>query len=197
VTAGDGGLVLCGRARTYHEKQLAQHEAMRAGGLPILANRIEVACLLRDGASGTDGEESGQPGAGPPKRLVLVATGDDRLRSAARCHLAEHGFAVATAADGVECVARVRERNPDVDVVVLDGDLLWGGADGVIDHLRAWSGKPTPVVLLTSRPGGSHPPGTSIAPPVASVIGKPGRMATLLWAVQSAARRGSATRYEP
>jgi CheY-like chemotaxis protein len=197
VAARDGGLVLCGRTRTYHEKQLAQHEVTRASGLPVLANRIEVACLTRDGESRTDGAESGRPEADPPRRLVLVATGDDRLRSAARGYLAEHGFAIATAADGVECVAVIRELDSAVDVAVLDADLLWGGAAGVIEHLRTSTGKPAAVVLLTSQPVGTHPPGTSIAPPVVSVIGKPVRMGALLWAVQSAAREGPATSHEP
>jgi hypothetical protein len=36
------GLVLEGRAATYHAKQLAQHAAMELVALPILANDIEV-----------------------------------------------------------------------------------------------------------------------------------------------------------
>lgn len=38
----EGGLVLTGRAATYHAKQLAQHAAMEIADLPILANDIEV-----------------------------------------------------------------------------------------------------------------------------------------------------------
>jgi hypothetical protein len=36
------GLVLQGRAATYHAKQLAQHAAMQLADVPILANDIEV-----------------------------------------------------------------------------------------------------------------------------------------------------------
>lgn len=36
------GLILQGSAATYHAKQLAQHAAMEATALPILANDIEV-----------------------------------------------------------------------------------------------------------------------------------------------------------
>jgi len=36
------GLVLQGRAATYHAKQLAQHAAMDLATLPILSNEIEV-----------------------------------------------------------------------------------------------------------------------------------------------------------
>ena len=36
------GIVLQGYASTYHAKQLAQHAAMEATRLPLLANDIEV-----------------------------------------------------------------------------------------------------------------------------------------------------------
>ena len=36
------GIILQGRANTYHAKQLAQHAAMEMGHQPILANDIEV-----------------------------------------------------------------------------------------------------------------------------------------------------------
>jgi hypothetical protein len=36
------GLILQGRAATYHAKQLAQHAAMDVANVPILANEIEV-----------------------------------------------------------------------------------------------------------------------------------------------------------
>ncbi len=37
-----GGLILYGRAATYYAKQLAQHAAAEAAGLPVHANAIEV-----------------------------------------------------------------------------------------------------------------------------------------------------------
>ncbi len=39
----DDGVILQGRASTYHAKQLAQHAAMEMAGMRILANNIEVA----------------------------------------------------------------------------------------------------------------------------------------------------------
>jgi hypothetical protein len=36
------GVILLGRASTYHAKQLAQHATMELVPLPILANHIEV-----------------------------------------------------------------------------------------------------------------------------------------------------------
>src|SRR4029077_5174804 len=42
VEVRPAGLVLLGRASTYHAKQLAQHAALEAADLPILSNEIEV-----------------------------------------------------------------------------------------------------------------------------------------------------------
>lgn len=38
----DGGLILRGRADSYHAKQLAQHAVMSMTNLPLAANQIEV-----------------------------------------------------------------------------------------------------------------------------------------------------------
>lgn len=37
-----GGVILQGRAKTYHAKQLAQHAIMELSDLPIVANNIDV-----------------------------------------------------------------------------------------------------------------------------------------------------------
>ena len=42
VLVRQDGVILQGRAGTYHAKQLAQHAAMELSALPILANDIEV-----------------------------------------------------------------------------------------------------------------------------------------------------------
>lgn len=39
----DGGLILQGWCVSYYAKQVAQHAAMSVTGMPIVANRIEVA----------------------------------------------------------------------------------------------------------------------------------------------------------
>jgi hypothetical protein len=38
----DRGFILRGKTATYYAKQIAQHEAMNASALPLLANEIEV-----------------------------------------------------------------------------------------------------------------------------------------------------------
>jgi hypothetical protein len=42
ITVRTNGVILQGRAATYHAKQLAQHAVMELSDLPILANNIEV-----------------------------------------------------------------------------------------------------------------------------------------------------------
>jgi len=42
VTVRAEGIILHGRAATYHAKQLAQHAAMELANVQILANEIEV-----------------------------------------------------------------------------------------------------------------------------------------------------------
>lgn len=42
IVVRDNGVILQGRAPTYHAKQLAQHAAMELAGMRILANDIEV-----------------------------------------------------------------------------------------------------------------------------------------------------------
>jgi hypothetical protein len=42
VVIHDGNVILRGHAFTYYAKQLAQHVAMKAINLPLLANEIEV-----------------------------------------------------------------------------------------------------------------------------------------------------------
>lgn len=166
------GLVLHGRANSYHAKQLAQHAVLSVTDLPLFANEIEVTAPQ---------PETAPKGNARPTASVLLASGDDRLRRAGDTFLSEHGYAVATAANGVECAGLFHELVPNV--VVLDTDLLWGGADGVVAHIRARYAARIPVVLLTSRPTtGCDVP----ISPVVSVIEKPVVMGALLWAVRSA-----------
>ena len=42
IDLAEGGLVLHGWAATYYAKQLAQHAAAEAAGLPVRTNAIEV-----------------------------------------------------------------------------------------------------------------------------------------------------------
>ena len=114
-----------------------------------------------------------------------VTTFDEGLR-----RLVLDMFASMTAADGVGCAARLREFAPDV--VILDTDLLWGGADGVLARLRVGGDPCTPVVLLTGRSAAPPRYGSPAAAPVVSVIEEPVEMGALSRAVRFAAGAGAA-----
>jgi CheY-like chemotaxis protein len=184
------GVVLRGRANSYHAKQLAQHALMAVTDLPLASNAIEVACLRRDlpGHTGQV-EESGIPS--PMKPCVLIASGDDHLRSSGHNYLTHHGYFVFVAKSGVECMTSLREFNPDV--IVLDTDLLWGGADGVLALIRSRNNTRIPVVLLICRDAISRRGVSRIAPPVVSGLEKPVALESLLEAVRFAAGGDDAT----
>lgn len=182
IEVREGGLVLRGLADSGHAKLLAQYAVMAVTGLPVLANRIEVAHPR--GTSRPRPEEYEDDVLGRPRPRVLLATDDDRLGSVTHYQLTDHGYAVATAAGGVECVALLGEFAPDV--VVLDADLLWGGADGVLEHLRGVDGPGIPVVLLASPFDAPPVWWSGGGSPVVSVLEKPVTVGALLGAVRSA-----------
>ena len=80
---------------------------------------------------------------------VLMADPDASLPPAYRAPLLREGFELATAASGLECVARLRECVPDV--LVLEPHMPWGGGDGVLAIMGASPDLATvPVMILTS-----------------------------------------------
>ncbi len=80
---------------------------------------------------------------------VLMADPDESLPLAYREPLSRNGFELVTAVNGLECVARLRQRVPDV--LVLEPHMPWGGGEGVlammgeVPHLAT-----VPVMILTS-----------------------------------------------
>jgi DNA-binding response OmpR family regulator len=79
---------------------------------------------------------------------LLIVDDDPGLTSVLRRSLAYEGYAVDTAASGVEGLARARERYPDL--VILD--VVMPGLDGleVLRRLRE-ADRQLPVLLLTAR----------------------------------------------
>jgi len=78
-----------------------------------------------------------------------MADPDESLRPVYRGPLFDEGFELVTAASGLECVARLRERVPDV--LVLEPQLPWGGGEGVLAMMGEIPALATvPVMVLTS-----------------------------------------------
>lgn len=65
---------------------------------------------------------------------ILIADHDPLVREQfVRC-LSAHGYDVAVAADGLQCVEQLRTCCPDL--LVLDPGILWGGGLGVLEWLK-------------------------------------------------------------
>jgi CheY-like chemotaxis protein len=82
-------------------------------------------------------------------RTLLVADRDRDFSELLHTFLSDRGFQVNTALSGIDCVDKMRRLKPDA--VVLDLDLLWGGADGVIDWMREQSSDIPVIVTATSN----------------------------------------------
>ena len=91
-----------------------------------------------------------QPRSNGSKTIrVLMADPDESLHPVYREPLLQDGFELVTASSGLECVARLRERVPDV--LVLEPQLPWGGGEGVLAIMGEVPQLATvPVMVLTS-----------------------------------------------
>ncbi len=80
---------------------------------------------------------------------VLLADSDQYLRDSYREELTQHGLEVATAADGLVCLAQLRQFRPHV--LVLDPSLPWGGGDGILALMLDDAELPQiPVIVLAT-----------------------------------------------
>jgi DNA-binding response OmpR family regulator len=123
------------------------------------------------------------------KPTLLIAESDAELRDAYRRFLAARGYDVETAADGLDCLEKLRRLAPAV--CVLDRELPWGGADGVLALLREERATPGVAVVLTATAGHPADAAADVKPPVVQVLPKPFMLTALLESVRGLmARRG-------
>jgi len=119
------------------------------------------------------------------KPMLLVAEGDPELRAIYSRFLAERSYNVQTAADGLECIEKLRQLMPAV--ILLDEDLRWGGGDGVLAWLREQN--TTVSVVLTATAGCSPNIVRDSWPLVVKVLPKPFGLTALLESVRAALTR--------
>lgn len=83
------------------------------------------------------------------KQRLLVAAAELATAALYSGYFSDAGYSVDTAADGIECLNKLRRTAPDL--LVLDQKLLWGGGEGVLACLRAeYQEARVPVVLLVA-----------------------------------------------
>jgi DNA-binding response OmpR family regulator len=120
----------------------------------------------------------------PMKPLLLVAEGDPELCEMYWKFLAQRGFEVETATHGLECLEKLRRRMPAV--LVLDRELRWGGADGVLAWLREQRPTARISVVLMASAGCSSEVSGDIRPPVVRLLARPFALTALLVSVRAA-----------
>jgi len=117
----------------------------------------------------------------PLNTTLLIADGDAQSRRQLRDFFSQFRFAVETASNGLECLAKLRGIEPDVLVLALE--MPWGGGDGVIARLHedVLPAK-APVVLVV----GEGPPETlaaRVGVPRCRCYQKPVRMERIMHSV--------------
>ena len=117
---------------------------------------------------------------------LVAADPDPVLLQIYRTYFSTFGFEVATAEDALECVALLRGFDPDV--LVLNLELTWGCAEGVLSIIREdREMQPIPVVLTVGERRRSTVV-KYLVPPVVKVFEKPFRLRDLRAAIESALR---------
>jgi DNA-binding NtrC family response regulator len=116
------------------------------------------------------------------KPILLIAESDADLRDAYSTFLAGRGYDVETAVDGLDCLEKLRRLAPAV--CVLDRELHWGGADGVIAWLREERATPGVSVVLTATVGNAPGVAADTEPPVVTILPKPFGLTALLESVR-------------
>jgi DNA-binding response OmpR family regulator len=117
------------------------------------------------------------------QRALLIAESDPELRDIFRSFLTDCGFQVDTASDGLDCLQKLRQLGPAV--LVLDRELRWGGADGVLAWLREERMPSAVAVVLTATAGASPETAQDIESPVIRLLAKPFALRDLLASVRA------------
>lgn len=78
---------------------------------------------------------------------ILVVDDDPQISGLLKRGLSYEGYSVDTAGDGLETLAKVREKEPDL--VILD--IMMPGMDGIEVARRLRQGSNIPILMLTAR----------------------------------------------
>lgn len=105
-------------------------------------HRMHVSDVYQEAATPSASEDPSMP------VRVLIADPDEYLLGTYRDYMEQHGFEVATATTGLECLKSLRDCPPDV--LVLEPSIPWGWGDGVLAMMHEETDIPlVPVIVLT------------------------------------------------
>ena len=120
------------------------------------------------------------------KKYIMVADDDREIREIISLLLSDEGYAVLTAADGMEAAQLA---NPDIDLYLLDVDMP--GQSGIMAAAQIRKQHETPIVFLTAYSGESDKVlGFSVG--CDDYIVKPFSTAELLLRIRAILRRSTA-----
>lgn len=114
---------------------------------------------------------------------VFIADADAELRDLYREFFTHHGWRVQTSEGGLECLSQMRRYSPHL--LILDLELRWGGADGLLAVMRGDPGLARVPVVLTSTEASSEALSGLMSPPVVQALGKPFSLTVLLGIARS------------
>ena len=114
---------------------------------------------------------------------VLIADTDTDLCDLYRRFFSYHGWQVQISGGGLECLAQLRRFTPDL--LILDEQLPWGGAEGVLDVMREEPRFEYVPVILTFTAALPDSPSDLMVPPVVQTLPKPFSFAALLEIMRS------------
>lgn len=124
---------------------------------------------------------------------ILLADSDPTLREIYARFFQAGGFDAHVAADGVACLRKLQEVEPDA--LVLEWELPWGGGEGILAWLRENDIAPPKTVVVTTQRAETARSNHWI--PDAIWLEKPFRMAALMKLVtlgsESMAAHGTAS----
>jgi len=84
------------------------------------------------------------------KPVILVVDDDGPILTLMRNLLREFGFQAATAADGAQALESAQRHRPSL--VLLDKNMPGMNCQDIIRALRAQSGGPLPILILSGEP---------------------------------------------
>jgi DNA-binding NtrC family response regulator len=115
---------------------------------------------------------------------ILIADADQDLCDLFEQFFSHQGWQVRTFGGALECLAQLRQCPPQL--LILDADLPWGGADGLLAVMRDDPALARVPVILTSTEGSLEAHPRLLSPPVVQVLEKPFPLAALLERAHSA-----------
>jgi two-component system cell cycle response regulator DivK len=119
---------------------------------------------------------------------ILIADADRELCDLYRRFFSHHGWQVRASGDGLECLARLRQLSPQL--LILDLNLPWGGADGLLAVMREDPSLDRIPVILTSTEASPEAVSGLVSPPVVNVMWKPFSLTALFEIVRSGLGEG-------